>query len=51
MILDQFVAVTLRVVHGWDVPRTGPWEPSTYERWLNHAHALARGTSALTRVR
>lgn len=41
LILDQFVAVTLRVVHAWDIPRNGPWEPSTYERWLDHAHALA----------
>ncbi|MGE2728982.1 hypothetical protein ACQI4F_05875 [Mycolicibacterium vaccae] len=43
LILDQFVAVTLRTVDKWNIPRNGPWEPSTYERWLDHAHALATG--------
>ncbi|ALM19125.1 8-oxoguanine DNA glycosylase OGG fold protein [Mycobacteroides abscessus] len=43
LILDQFVAVTLRTVDKWNIPRYGPWEPSTYERWLDHAHALATG--------
>lgn len=43
LILDQFVAVTLRTVDKWNIPRYGPWEPSTYERWLDHAHVLATG--------
>ncbi|UJL30431.1 hypothetical protein NWT09_29265 [Mycolicibacterium sp. jd] len=43
LILDQFVAVTLRAVDKWDIPRYGPWEPSTYERWLDHAPTLATG--------
>jgi hypothetical protein len=43
LILDQFVAVALKEVDGWDISRYGPWEPSTYERWLDHAHALATG--------
>ena len=38
LILDQFVAVALKDIDGWDISRTGPWEPATYERWLEHAH-------------
>jgi hypothetical protein len=41
LILDQFVAVALKDIDGWDISRTGPWEPATYERWLDHAHGIA----------
>jgi DNA-binding HxlR family transcriptional regulator len=41
LILDQFVAVALKDADGWDISRTGPWEPATYERWLDHAHGIA----------
>jgi hypothetical protein len=41
LILDQFVAVALKAVDGWDISRTGPWDSSTYEKWLNHAHSTA----------
>ena len=38
LIFDQFVAVALKDLNGWDISRNGPWEPTTYERWLEHAH-------------
>lgn len=41
LILDQFVAVALKDLDRWDIPRMGPWEPATYERWLEHAHRIA----------
>lgn len=41
LILDQFVAVALKDLDGWDISRSGPWEPATYERWLEHAHRIA----------
>jgi hypothetical protein len=41
LILDQFVAVALKDIDGWDISRTGPWDSSTYGRWLEHAHRLA----------
>ena len=41
LILDQFVAVALKDIDGWDISRTGPWEPNTYEDWLAHAHRIA----------
>lgn len=41
LILDQFVAVALHDLDGWEISQTGPWEPATYERWLVHAHGIA----------
>lgn len=41
LILDQFVAVALKDLYGWDISRTGPWEPKVYDRWLTHAHRIA----------
>jgi hypothetical protein len=41
LILDQFVAAALKSVDGWDISRNGPWDSSTYERWLDHAHSIA----------
>lgn len=41
LILDQFVAVALKDLDRWDISRTGPWEPATYERWLDHAYRIA----------
>lgn len=41
LILDQFVAVALKTIDGWDISRTGPWDPATYERWFDHAHGIA----------
>jgi hypothetical protein len=41
LILDQFVAVALKDLDGWDISRTGPWDSATYERWLEHAHRIA----------
>lgn len=41
LILDRFVAVALNALHGWDISQIGPWESSTYERWLDHAHNIA----------
>ena len=29
LILDQFVAVALKDLDGWDISRNGPWEPTT----------------------
>lgn len=41
LILDQFVAVALKDVDGWDISRYGPWEPSIYSKWIDHAHRVA----------
>lgn len=41
LILDQFVAVALKAVDDWDISRSGPWDPSTYARWIDHAHTVA----------
>lgn len=41
LILDQFVAVALKDLDGWDISRSGPWEPNVYEDWLAHAHRIA----------
>lgn len=41
LILDQFAAVALKAIDGWDISRNGPWDPSTYERWLDRAHSIA----------
>lgn len=41
LILDQFVAKALIWQFGWDISATGPWSPSTYEKWLDHAHKVA----------
>lgn len=41
LILDQFVAVALKAVDDWDISRNGPWDPSTYVRWIDHAHTVA----------
>lgn len=41
LILDQFVAVALKTVDGWDISRNGPWDPSTYSKWIDHAHGIA----------
>lgn len=45
LILDQFVAVALRHLDGWTLPRRGPWERDTYEGWLKHAHEIAANAS------
>lgn len=41
LILDRFVAIALTDRGGWDISGAGPWDPSTYERWLDHAHQIA----------
>ena len=41
LILDQFVAVALKDLDGWDIPRTGPWGPDTNSNWQAHAHRIA----------
>lgn len=41
LILDQFVAVALKAVDGWDISRNGPWDPATYSKWIDHAHSIA----------
>jgi 8-oxoguanine DNA glycosylase-like protein len=41
LILDQFVAVALKDLDGWDISRDGPWGPDTYGNWLEHAHRIA----------
>ncbi|AYM43071.1 hypothetical protein [Mycobacteroides chelonae] len=41
LILDQFVAVALKEVDGWDISRNGPWDAATYEKWIDHAHTIA----------
>ena len=41
LILDQFVALALKDLDDWDIPRYGPWEPSTYAKWIDHAHRVA----------
>lgn len=42
LILDQFVAVALKAVDGWGISRNGPWDPSTYSRWIDHAHSIGK---------
>lgn len=41
LILDQFVAVALKEVDGWDISRNGPWDAATYGKWIDHAHTIA----------
>lgn len=41
LILDQFVAVALKAIDGWGISRNGPWDASTYARWIDHAHTVA----------
>ena len=41
LILDQFVAVALKATNDWDISRNGPWDPSTYLKWIDHAHGIA----------
>ncbi|SKM38877.1 Uncharacterised protein [Mycobacteroides abscessus subsp. abscessus] len=41
LILDQFVAVALKAVDGWDISRYGPWDASIYKKWIDHAHRVA----------
>jgi hypothetical protein len=41
LIFDQFVAVALKATDSWDISRVGPWEPSTYSKWIDHAHSIA----------
>lgn len=40
LILDQFVAIALKDVDGWDISRTGPWDTFTYGRWLGGGSTL-----------
>lgn len=46
LILDQFVAVALKEVDGWDISRNGPWDAVTYEKWIDHAHTIATAEDA-----
>lgn len=41
LIFDQFVAVALKATDSWDISRGGPWDPSTYSKWIDHAHSIA----------
>jgi hypothetical protein len=41
LILDQFVAIGLNYLEGWNLDETGPWPVSVYERWLDYAHEAA----------
>lgn len=41
LILDQFVAVALKATDGWDISRRGPWDTSTYAKWIDRAHGIA----------
>ena len=43
LILDQFGAVALKATDSWDISRGGPWDPSTYSKWIDHAHSIAAG--------
>ena len=45
LILDQFVAVALKATDGWDISRRGPWDTSTYAKWIDHAHPVAAAQS------
>ncbi|NHO82131.1 hypothetical protein [Micromonospora sp. CMU55-4] len=45
LILDQFVAIALNKVEGWDLPEQGPWDRDQYQRWLDFAHNHARNES------
>lgn len=45
LILDQFVVAALGDLHGWSLPRVGPWAPQMYERWLGHASEVAEQAS------
>ncbi|KLI09237.1 hypothetical protein BKG60_18745 [Mycobacterium syngnathidarum] len=40
LIPDQFAAVALKAVDGWDISQNGPWDPSTYARWIDHAQGI-----------
>jgi len=54
LILDQFVAVALNDLNDWGLPEKGGWTADVYQRWLDHAHNLARQntdrTGALVRA-
>lgn len=45
LILDQFVAIALNYLEGWDLPERGPWTQEQYARWLDYAQAQARERS------
>lgn len=38
LILDRLVPVALKAVDGWGISRNGPWDPSAYAWWIEHAH-------------
>jgi hypothetical protein len=48
LILDQFVAIALNDLHGWDLPEQSGWSPETYQRWLDLAHDRAGQASERT---
>lgn len=41
LIFDQFVAVALKATDSCDISRGGPWDRSTYSKWIDHAHSIA----------
>lgn len=45
LILDQFVAIALNKLHGWNVATRGPWSADTYRRWIELADAEAAAAS------
>jgi hypothetical protein len=48
LILDQFVAIAINDIHGWDLPRRGGWSAETYQSWLDLAHDVAAAESDRT---
>jgi hypothetical protein len=42
LILDQFVAIALNDLHGWNLHEKGGWSADTYQRWIE----LARDEAA-----
>jgi hypothetical protein len=45
LILDQFVAIALNKLHGWNLATRGPWSADTYQRWIELAEAQAAAAS------
>lgn len=46
LILDQFVAIALNDLHGWQLPERSGWRDGTYQAWLDLAAVEAEKASS-----